>query len=74
MREAANRTRSARLRGYVDARLAALEAVREYTEQQEYDKMLAVLHDALSETDCTTLMVEGGGWNEDQAITEALLV
>jgi hypothetical protein len=36
--------RAASILGYVDARLAALEAMREYTEKQEYDAMIPVLH------------------------------
>lgn len=68
------RMRAARLLGYLDARLTGLEASRVYTEQQEYDKMLAVLRDALGKNDCTKLMEEGRAWSEDQAVTEALLV
>ncbi|MDQ2908487.1 MAG: NB-ARC domain-containing protein, partial [Candidatus Eremiobacteraeota bacterium] len=62
-----DRTRAARLLGYVDARLTALEAQREYTEQQEYDRMLAALRDALGGEQLAKLMHEGGAWNEDQA-------
>ena len=41
------RLRAARLLGYTDSRLRALEALREYTEQQEYDAMIPALRDAL---------------------------
>jgi len=68
------RTRAARLLGYIDARLTALEALREYTEQQEYDKMRAALGEALGESDCTQLMDDGRAWREDQAVAEALLI
>jgi hypothetical protein len=60
--------------GYVDARLAALEALREYTEQQEYDKMTLALSQALGAGEFTRLMQEGAAWNEDQACAEAMLV
>jgi predicted ATPase/class 3 adenylate cyclase len=70
----ADRLRAARLLGYVDARLAALEAVREYTEQQEYDKMLAALRNALGADCVEKLMLEGSTWSEDQAIAEAMLI
>ena len=70
----ADRMRGARLLGYVDARLIALEALREYTEQQEYDRMLAALRDALGENDLATLTIEGRAWSEDQAVAEAMLV
>ncbi len=71
---ALERTRAARLVGYVDARLTALEALREYTERHEYDRMLAALRDALGEEQLATLMNEGRAWTEDHAVAEALLV
>jgi hypothetical protein len=67
-------TRGARLLGYVDARLAALEAFREYTEQQECNAMISALCDALDEDELSKFMTEGGAWNEDQTIAEALLI
>jgi len=67
------RARAARVLGYVDAQLAALEALREYTEQQEYDKMLPALRDALGADECAKLMAEGSTWTEDQAVAEAML-
>jgi hypothetical protein len=67
-------TRAARLLGYVDTQLAALEAQREYTEQQEYDKMLPALHAALGADECTRLMAEGSTSSEDHAVAEAMLI
>jgi predicted ATPase/class 3 adenylate cyclase len=67
-------TRAARLLGYADARLTALEALREYTEQQEYDKLLPALRDALGADECAKLMNEGSTWSEDQAVAEAMLI
>jgi predicted ATPase len=69
-----NRRRAARIVGYVDARFAALEASREYTEQQECDAMLPVLRDALGEDELPKLMAEGGTWSEDQAVAEAMAI
>ncbi|HKU66878.1 MAG TPA: hypothetical protein VJP85_03785 [Candidatus Baltobacteraceae bacterium] len=66
--------RAARILGYVDARLAALEAMREYTEQQEYDAMLPALRDALGADELAKIMAEGSAWSEDQAVTEAMLI
>jgi predicted ATPase/class 3 adenylate cyclase len=66
--------RAARLTGYVDARLAALEAPRQFTEQQEYDKMLLALRDALGADECAKLMLDGSSWNEDQAVAAAMLI
>ncbi len=69
-----DRRRAARILGYVDARLAALEALREYTEQQEYDAMITTLRDALDENELTKLMQEGSTLSEDQAVAEAMLI
>ena len=68
------RRRAARILGYVDARLAELEALREYTEQQEYDAMLSALCDALGEEELTKLMAEGSTWSEDQVVAEAMRI
>jgi tetratricopeptide (TPR) repeat protein len=69
-----DRSRAARILGYVDARLVALEALRHYTEQQEYDAMLPVLRDALSADQFAQLAAEGSAWSEDQAVAEAMLI
>jgi hypothetical protein len=66
--------RAAYLLGYVDALFATLEALREYTEQQEYDKMIPVLRDALGADEVAKLMAEGSTWSEDQAVAEAMLI
>ena len=68
------RLRAARLLGYIDSRLRALEALREYTEQQEYDAMIPALRDALGADKLTKLMDEGSTWSEDQAVAEAMLI
>jgi predicted ATPase/tetratricopeptide (TPR) repeat protein len=61
---------TARLLGYVDARLTELYALREHTEQQEYTAMMAALQ-SLGADDLSQLMRQGSAWNEDQAIDEA---
>jgi tetratricopeptide (TPR) repeat protein len=66
--------RAARILGYADARLSALEVLRGYTEQQEYDAMIPALRDALDGDELSKLMAEGSTWNEDQAVAEAMLV
>jgi predicted ATPase/class 3 adenylate cyclase/tetratricopeptide (TPR) repeat protein len=71
---ARDRARAANLLGHVDTRLTALETVREYTEQQEHDRTLAALRDALGADDLAKLMNEGRTWSEEKAIAEALLV
>lgn len=67
------KTRAARLLGYVDARLTALDVSREYTEQREYDRMMVALRDGLGEA-LAKLMDEGRAWSEDQAVSEAMLL
>jgi hypothetical protein len=69
-----DRLRAARLLGYVDARLSALESLHEYTEQQEYDKILPVLRDTLGEDELDKRTAEGSTWSEDQAVAEAMLI
>ena len=69
-----DRFRAARLLGYADARLSGLEALRQYTEQQEYDKTRAALRDALGEDQLAKLMAEGATWTEDQAVAEGLAI
>lgn len=69
-----DRSRAARILGYVDAQVTALEALREYTEQQEYDVMLPALREALGEDGLSKLMAEGSTWSEDQAAAEAMLI
>ncbi len=63
-----------RLLGYADARLTELESLREFTEQQEYEKMLAALGAALDADEVAKLMREGSLWSEDQAVAEAMLI
>jgi predicted ATPase len=68
------RSRAARLMGYADARLTVLALQREHTDQQERDRVLSVLREALGEDRIAALMAEGRQWTEDQAVSQALLV
>jgi non-specific serine/threonine protein kinase len=65
--------RAASVLGFVNARLAERGRLREYTEQQEYDKMLPVLRNELG-ADLDALMNEGKQWSEDQAVAVALKI
>jgi tetratricopeptide (TPR) repeat protein len=65
--------RAAYVLGYANARFAELGYIREYTAQQEYDKMLPVLRNELG-ADLEALMKEGKHWSEDQAVAEALKI
>ena len=70
---AREKTRAARLLGLADARMAALGALpRDYTEQQEYDRVTDVLHGSMDADALAKLMVAGAALTEGQAILEAL--
>jgi predicted ATPase/DNA-binding CsgD family transcriptional regulator len=62
---------AARLLGYVDAHMARLGAVRHYTEQQEYDRILAHLDTVLEAAAITRLRETGASLNEESCISEA---
>jgi predicted ATPase/transcriptional regulator with XRE-family HTH domain len=64
---------AARLLGLADARLTALGALpRDYTEQQEYDRVVNVLRDLVDAGVLAEQMAVGAAMSEDQAIAEAL--
>jgi predicted ATPase/transcriptional regulator with XRE-family HTH domain len=66
-------TRAARLLGLADARLAALGALpRDYTEQQEYERVADVLNGVMGADALAKLMAAGAAMTESQAIVEAL--
>lgn len=69
-RQKLNRERAAMLLGFVNARLRALEAGREYTEQQEYDRIRKALRKELGGR-FDAVMALGAEWNEDEAATVA---
>ncbi|MGC1333906.1 MAG: tetratricopeptide repeat protein, partial [Candidatus Cybelea sp.] len=69
--EKLNRERAAMLLGYVDSRLTALQAGREYTEQQEYDRIKLSLRDELRQK-LDSVMELGADWAEDEAMKIAL--
>lgn len=64
--------RAARLLGYVDARLAALGAPRQFTEQQEYLRVLEALTRTFDQDALATRMAYGSTMTEESAINEAL--
>ena len=66
--------RAACILGYVNARLRALEASREFTDQREYDAILHVLRDAFGEVELARLMTLGSTWSDDQTVAEAMLI
>ncbi|MBV9056054.1 MAG: helix-turn-helix domain-containing protein [Candidatus Eremiobacteraeota bacterium] len=62
---------AAALLGYVDRQLAALSAQREYTERQEYQRVLTVLQGRFGR-EGSKLMARGADWDEAKAVTTAL--
>jgi predicted ATPase/class 3 adenylate cyclase len=69
--EALERRRAARLIGFVDAHLDELEMHRDFTDREEYARIIANLHDALG-AEAATFMEEGRSWTETRAADEAL--
>ena len=69
-----DRMRAAGLLGYVSARFSQLEALREYTEQREYDETIAALRDAVDVDTLSNVMNEGSLWSEERAFDEALQI
>jgi predicted ATPase/class 3 adenylate cyclase len=65
---------AARLIGYVNVQFNELRYEREATETWGYEKLMAALHEQLSEAEIGKLAAEGAAWSEDQAAEEALKV
>lgn len=66
--------RAARLIGFVDARLTELENQREYTEQQEYDRAIAALQNAIGASELERFVAEGRTWPAERAMAEGLAI
>jgi predicted ATPase/DNA-binding XRE family transcriptional regulator len=62
---------AAMLLGFVEARLRSLGAHRDYTERQEYERIVASLRPALGER-LDEVLALGAQWSEDVAATVAL--
>ncbi|HEX3672082.1 MAG TPA: hypothetical protein VHT92_10320, partial [Candidatus Cybelea sp.] len=67
---ATRREKAAMLLGFVDSRLAALGALRDYTERQEYDRVAAALRNDLGER-FDEIVKLGAHWDEDAAFSIA---
>ncbi len=67
-------TGAARLIGYVNVQFKELGNEREATEKWGYEKLMAVLHEQLSEAEIEKLAGEGAAWSEDRTADEALKV
>lgn len=65
---------AARLIGWCDAYLKAIDEIRQSTEQTEYDQLVADLQKALSAEQFRSLLAEGAMLSEDAACEEALRV
>lgn len=61
----------AMLLGFVDAWLTKLEARREYTERQEYDRVIAALRTAMGDQ-LESTMAHGAEWTEAVAVAVAV--
>jgi len=63
--------RIARITGCVDARLAELEVVREFTEEREYVATLEALRERLVDDKIMEYMNDGRGWTIERAVQAA---
>jgi predicted ATPase/transcriptional regulator with XRE-family HTH domain len=63
--------RAARMLGFVDGWLTALDVTRKYTEQQEYAALLSMLRQTLATEELAALLAEGGAWSKEQACAAA---
>ena len=62
--------RAARVLGFVDARINQLEHPREFTEQQEYERVMAALRRKLRDGELERCIAEGAKLSEDRALAE----
>jgi tetratricopeptide (TPR) repeat protein len=65
---------AAGLISYVNVQYKELGQEREATEKWGYEKLMAALHEQLSEAEIERLAAEGAAWSEDRAAEEALKV
>jgi hypothetical protein len=65
---------AAQLSGFIDSRLTALEKTREFTEQQEYDRLIVALAAKLGAERLAELRDQGQAWTEDDAVSAALRI
>jgi hypothetical protein len=65
------RKRAAMLLGFVDAWLTKLEAPREYTERQEYERVIASLRTTMGDR-LESAMAHGAEWTEAAAVAASL--
>ncbi len=66
--------RGARLLGFVERRLDELGWRREYTEREEYTRVVAALRESIGDSELDRLMTEGHAWSEDHAIAEGFAI
>jgi non-specific serine/threonine protein kinase len=66
-------SRAARLIGYVDSRLDALDALREYSEERVYIATIDALRSTLGDA-YDSFATEGYGWTQEIALGESLLL
>lgn len=65
------RRRAARLAGFANSLFALLEIQRDFTEQKEYDRLLASLSDFFNHDNLAQLLAEGDEWSRARALAES---
>ena len=63
-----------RILGFVDARVAEMGEIREFTERSEHERIVAALAQTLSADEHAAMSDDGAAWSEDRAAAEAVLV
>ena len=66
------RERAARIFGFVDARLASIGSAQLMIQEQEHDRVMALLREAMTPEDLTALLAAGAEMTQERAVAEAL--
>ena len=64
--------RAARIFGFVDARLASMGSAQLMIQEQEHDRVIALLREAMTPGDLTALLAAGAEMTQERAVAEAL--
>jgi non-specific serine/threonine protein kinase len=65
---------AAELLGFVDSRVAELDLLRDYTEEDEYKRMIAALSASSAASALESCKATGAAWTEEQAVLEVRMI
>jgi predicted ATPase/class 3 adenylate cyclase len=69
-----SRIRAAALCGACDQRLTEIGGIREFTEQREYDRLIAALTEELDQNALESARSDGCSWTDRRIVSEALAI